>query len=65
MEDSRVYVFFMIFWVVSITRVGVLRGGDLSICVLSICISVMRFSIWRLKGLMGFVCFFQRKFCVV
>ena len=28
---------------------------DLSICVLSICISVTRFSIRRLKGLIGFV----------
>ena len=37
---------------------------DLSICVLSICISVTRFSIQRLKGLMGFV-FVQRRFCFV
>ena len=28
---------------------------NLSICVLSICILVMRFSTQRLKGLMGFV----------
>ena len=28
---------------------------DLSICVLSICISVMRFSNWRQKGLIRFV----------
>ena len=38
---------------------------DLSICVLSICISVMRFSIRRLKGLIGFVFLFQRWFCFV
>ena len=34
---------------------GVFEVVGLSICVLSVCISVMRFSIWRLKGLMGFV----------
>ena len=33
---------------------GVFKVVDLSICVLSICISVVRFSIWRLKGLIGF-----------
>ena len=34
---------------------GVFEVVDLSICVLSICISVTIFSIWRLNGLMGFV----------
>ena len=34
---------------------GVFEVVDLSICVLSICISVMRPSILRLKGLIGFV----------
>ena len=49
MEDSRVCFLYdilfdlAVFLVVSITRMD-----------LSICVSVTRFSIWRLKGLLGF-----------
>ena len=47
-----------VFFVVSITKVV-----DLSICVLSICISVTRFSIQKLKGLMEFVFVSKKVLC--
>ena len=42
---------------------GVFEVEDLSICVLSIFASVTRFSIRRLKGLMGFVFVSKKVLC--
>ena len=42
---------------------GVFEVVDLSICALSICILMTRFSIQRLKGLMGFVFVSKKVLC--